>query len=77
MEVYEIGRRKESPDAFTRNRDLPLPILLVSMINMISRTTSVELYKFFTGILKKKPVSKQAFSKARRNLNAAVFSKLL
>lgn len=43
---------------------------------MISRTTSVELYKFFTGILQRKPVSKQAFSKARGNLSASIFIKL-
>jgi hypothetical protein len=36
----------------------------------------VELYKFFTEILKRKPVSKQAFSKARGNLNASIFIKL-
>ncbi len=36
------------------------------MVNLISKTTSVELYKFFTGILKRKPVSKQAFSQAKK-----------
>jgi hypothetical protein len=56
---------------------MPLPILLASMINMISRTTSVELYKFFSGILKRKAVSKQAFSKARGNLNPEIFIKLI
>lgn len=74
-EAYEIARK--TPKAFTRKRDMPLPILLANMINMISRTTSVELYKFFTGILKRKSVSKQAFSKARGNLNSVIFIKLL
>ena len=43
---------------------------------MISRTTCVELYKFFTSILKREPVSKQAFSQARKNLNHKVFMDL-
>lgn len=74
-EGYGIARK--IPEAFTRKRDMPLPILLATMINMISRTTSVELYNFFTGVLKKRTPSKQAFSKARGNLNPAIFIKLL
>jgi len=72
--MYNIARK--TPESFTRERDMPLPLLIASMINMISRTTSVELYNFFTKILNKKSVSKQAFSFARGNLNAEVFCKL-
>lgn len=43
---------------------------------MISRTTCIELYKFCTTILKRKSVSKQAFSFARGNLNHEVFIRM-
>ncbi len=67
--------RLNNKAAFTRNRDLPLPDLVVCMINMISLTTCIELYKYFTNILKRKVVSKQAFSLARGYLNHKVFIK--
>lgn len=44
-------------------------------MNMISLTTCVELYKYFTNILKRKVISKQAFSLARGYLNHKVFIK--
>jgi hypothetical protein len=55
---------------------MPLQILIGTMLNLVSKTTSVELYKFFRNLLKRKPVSKQAFSSARGKLNAEVFNEL-
>lgn len=45
------------------------------MINIISLTTCVELYKYCKNILKRKVISKQAFSLARGYLNHKVFIK--
>ncbi|WP_307917082.1 IS4 family transposase [Leptospira borgpetersenii] len=63
------------PSAFTRNRQLTLPRLLIAMINLLNKSLAVELYRYFKN-LGKKAVTKQAFSFARENLNPQVFESL-
>lgn len=64
------------PEAFTRSRDMPLPLLILNLLNLVSKTTTVELNNFFSKLLKRKPVSKQAFSHARGGLNYEIFIEL-
>jgi len=75
QEFYEIARN--TPGAFTRVKIMPLPKLVLSLINLVSRSTSVELHRFFTRILKmSKSITKQAFSYARGFLSHKVFIKM-
>lgn len=74
-EFYEISRN--IPSAFTREKFMPLPSLVLTLVNMVSRSTCVELHRFFTRVLKlKKSITKQAFSFARGFLNYKVFIKM-
>jgi hypothetical protein len=67
--------RKKAKD-FTRQRLLTFPVLVVFLLNMLTKTLQVELDRFFKGL--KGPlipvrVSKQAFSKARHKLSEQTF----
>jgi hypothetical protein len=68
-----IGKLKES--AFTRDRMLPFKKMIMIIVNLARKTLQLEL-NMFTKNLNCKDVSKQAFSKARKNLNPKVFGLL-
>ena len=56
---------------------MPLPSIIMFMINSVCRSTSVELHKFFSRLSKVKVgITKQAFSFARGFLDWKVFIKL-
>jgi hypothetical protein len=55
---------------------MPLRELLLFMINRVSKTTSIELFNFFSHRNPEKLITKQAFSKAREHLSPDVFIKL-
>ena len=71
-----LALARKRPEAFTRSRSMPLPLLILNLLNLVSKTTTVELNNFFTKLIKKKPVSKQAFSFARGELNYQIFIEL-
>jgi hypothetical protein len=61
---------------FTRKRTLTFPVLVVFLLNMLTKTLQVELDRFFKvlkGQLSPVRVSKQAFSKARKKLSEQTF----
>lgn len=67
--------RKKEKD-FTRQRLLTFPVLVVFLLNMVTKTLQVELDRFFKvlkGPLSPVRVSKQAFSKARKKLSDQTF----
>lgn len=72
-ELVKLGRLKKS--SFTRKRKLGFRNLLGIMLNFCNRTLQIELDNYFEHVLKEDDimVSKQAFSKARQNLNPEVF----
>ncbi|SNT32120.1 Transposase DDE domain-containing protein [Anaerovirgula multivorans] len=72
-ELLELARLNSS--AFTRKRKLGLLNLIGVMLNFNKRTLQIELDDYFEHVLKDDEimVSKQAFSKARQNLNPEVF----
>ncbi len=55
---------------------MPLRELLLFMINRVSKTTSIELFNFFSHRNPEKQITKQALSKAREHLSPDVFIKL-
>ena len=55
---------------------MPLRELLLFMINRVSKTTSIELFNFFSHRNPEKLITKQALSKAREHLSPDVFIKL-
>jgi len=68
-----MGRLKES--AFTRDRMLPFKKMIMIIVNLVRKTLQLEL-NLFSENFNCKDVSKQAFSKARKNLNPKVFGLL-
>jgi hypothetical protein len=61
---------------FTRKRTLTFPVLVVFLLNMLTKTLQVELDRFFKvlkGPLSPVKVSKQAFSQARKKLSEQTF----
>jgi hypothetical protein len=70
-----IGKLNEM--SFTRNRKMPFEDLTRFILAKKGKTTTVELNNYFKEIEKREnTVSKQAFSKQRRNLNPEVFVEL-
>jgi hypothetical protein len=66
----EKARFECDNSSFTRNRSLPLPYLCLIILRNIRQALQLEIDEFFKIWSKKvEPVSKQAFSKARTNLN--------
>jgi hypothetical protein len=60
---------KKTPNSFTRIRKMPLAALIIFMLNNVKQTTNVALNRFFAFMQERiKPVTAQAFSKARKNL---------
>ena len=64
--------RGNKPNVFIRNRKMPVSDILISILTSRRQTVSMELRNFFEK-KKKVPVSKQAYLKARLNLNPEVF----
>ncbi len=64
--------------AFTRNRKLPFQTIVTLILNMLSRTTKIELDDFFDKVLCEatESVTSQAFFKARKNISSEAFKGL-
>lgn len=64
--------------AFTRNRKLTFPVMIVLLLNFLTRTMQIELDDFFMHVLKTNTdsVTKQAFFKARKNILPDAFKEL-
>ena len=64
--------------AFTRNRKLTFPVMIVLLLNFLTRTMQIELDDFFANVLdaEMKSVTKQAFFKARKNILPDAFKEL-
>lgn len=73
--IKTIGKLNEV--SFTRNRKMPFEDLTRFILAKKGKTTTMELNNYFKEIDKREnTVSKQAFSKQRRNLNPKVFIEL-
>ena len=64
--------------AFTRNRKLTFPVMIVLLLNLLTRTMQIELDDFFANVLDADTdsVTKQAFFKARKNILPDAFKEL-
>lgn len=64
--------------AFTRNRKLTFPVMIVLLLNFLTRTMQIELDDFFANVLDASTdsVTKQAFFKARKNILPYAFKEL-
>ena len=64
--------------AFTRNRKLSFPVMIVLLLNFLTRTMQIELDDFFANVLDAgtDSVTKQAFFKARKNILPDAFKEL-
>ena len=64
--------------AFTRNRKLTFPVMIVLILNFLTRTMQIELDDFFANVLDADldSVTKQAFFKARKNILPDAFREL-
>ncbi len=64
--------------AFTRNRKLTFPVMIVLLLNFLTRTMQIELDDFFANVLdaSTNSVTKQAFFKARKNILPDAFKEL-
>ncbi len=64
--------------AFTRNRKLTFPVMIVLLLNFLTRTMQIELDDFFANVLDADTdsVTKQAFFKARKNILPDAFKEL-
>lgn len=76
LKLLEIGRL--NPNSFTRKRKLSFVDLIGIMLNFNNRTLQIEIddYLEYVAGTESLEISKQAFSKARQNLNPKVFSYL-
>lgn len=64
--------------AFTRNRKLTFPVMIVLLLNLLTRTMQIELDDFFENVLDadNDSVTKQAFFKSRKNILPDAFKEL-
>lgn len=64
--------------AFTRNKKLSFPVMIVLLLNFLTRTMQIELDDFFANVLDAgtDSVTKQAFFKARKNILPDAFKEL-
>jgi len=64
--------------AFTRNRKLTFPVMIVLLLNLLTRTMQIELDDFFANVLQADTdsVTKQAFFKSRKNILPEAFNEL-
>ncbi|MBR2283381.1 MAG: transposase, partial [Ruminococcus sp.] len=63
---------------FTRNRKLTFPVMIVLLLNFLTRTMQIELDDFFANVLDAgtDSVTKQAFFKARKSILPDAFQEL-
>lgn len=73
LEAITIGRNNIK--SFTRNRKMDFYTITTSMIYKKGQTLSLEISEF-TERMKKKEITKQAYSKQRKNLNPEIFKYL-
>lgn len=73
-----LDRSKNDPSAFTRNRKLGFTSVFCLVLNILSRTLQIELDDYIDCVLGKHDlsVSKQAFSKARKNIRWEAYEEL-
>ena len=64
--------------AFTRNRKLTFPVMIVLLLNFLTRTMQIELDDLFANVLDANTdsVTKQAFFKARKKILPDAFKEL-
>jgi hypothetical protein len=75
-QAFKEGYREHEQD-FTRNRILTFVGLVVSQLNLMSKSLSVEVSRFVERLLGgEKDYSKQAYSQCRRKLKAEAFTAL-
>lgn len=79
--IYSEDYRKRNitkQTAFTRNRKLTFPVMIVIILNLLSRTMQIELDDFFANVLESETesVTKQAFFKAGKNIKPEAFIEL-
>lgn len=69
----QIARHPDHPTAFTRNRKLPLPALIGTLVSMRNRSQQALLDGFFASVCGSdrpvRAVSDRAFAKARDHLH--------
>lgn len=74
------ARHPDAPNAFTRQRILPLPILVATMLSGMRKSVQTELNEFFAHLQAQaelvRQVSAQAFAQARANLSLSAVSDL-
>ena len=73
--IKELCRQKENPKAFTRNRKITVPDILLSTLNKQGRNVSFEIRDFELNKKGEKSVNytDEAYLKQRRQLNPEVF----
>ena len=65
--------RGENKKAFTRKRKMPVCDIIISIMTSKKQTCAMELRNFFK-LKDREEISKQAYFKARQNLDPAVFT---
>lgn len=72
------GKNVIKQTAFTRNRKLTFPVMIVLLLNLLTRTMQIEIDDFFANVLDADTdsVTKQAFFKARKNILPDAFQEL-
>ncbi|MDR2295885.1 MAG: IS4 family transposase [Clostridiales Family XIII bacterium] len=73
-----VGRFKTKASAFTRNRKMGFAKIVLCLLNFMKKSLTIEIERFhdFTGG-QGPAMSKQAFSKARQNIDPELFRHLL
>ena len=79
-EFAQIARHPDFPNAFRRNRKLPLPALIASLLSMRNQSQQAMLDSFFASVRDTsspvRVVSDRAFAKARDRLHSAALISL-
>jgi hypothetical protein len=75
-----VDRHRTSATAFTRNRTLTFPALMLHCLNLIKGSLQQELYntlrQVYTGVSHKQHVTKSAFTLARKKFSHSAFIEL-
>ena len=70
-------RHRRNEKAFTRNRKIGFKENIALILNMLSRTLQIEIDDFVERVMQEEIlVTKQAFSKARKNIGKEAFEEL-
>jgi hypothetical protein len=79
-EFHHLARHPAHPNAFTRQRKLPLPSLIAVMLTGLCKSVQAELDQFFGHLQQQaqlvREVSEQAFAQARAKLSPDALSSL-